>query len=95
MFAHSLRLCFVQTALEPQALNPKPHCMQVPEDGVGGHLQIFQRGRGDPAKDALVLAAPDAVLEPEENTNVQIRGDAYVQMDGFRSLGAGVHLVWV
>jgi len=42
-----------------------------------------------------VLAAPDAVLEPEENTNVQIRGDAYVQMDGFRSLGAGVHLVWV
>eukprot|EP00802_Teleaulax_amphioxeia_P007455 Tamp_07461.p1 GENE.Tamp_07461~~Tamp_07461.p1 ORF type:complete len:420 (-),score=102.23 Tamp_07461:1237-2406(-) len=63
--------------------------LQVPEDGVGGHLQIFQRGRGDPAKDALVLAAPDAVLEPEENTNVQIRGDAYVQMDGFRSLGAG------
>jgi len=31
-----------------------------------------------------VCALSDKVLEPEENSNIHIRGDAYVQIDGFR-----------
>mmetsp|Transcript_38735 Transcript_38735/g.62444 ORF Transcript_38735/g.62444 Transcript_38735/m.62444 type:complete len:407 (+) Transcript_38735:35-1255(+) len=58
--------------------------LHVPSDLSGGHLQIFDHRRGDPSVNALTLAAPDKVLEPEENSNIHIRGDAYVQIDGFR-----------
>jgi hypothetical protein len=63
--------------------------LQVPEDMVGGNLLVFKGDRGDPAYDPSVLASPDLVLEAEENTDVQMRGDVYVQMEPFRSRAAG------
>ncbi|EKX40892.1 hypothetical protein GUITHDRAFT_113151 [Guillardia theta CCMP2712] len=75
--------------------------LSVPEDAVGGQVHVYDRARGDPRGKQSVLDKPDQVMrrerrlrlvkdikqtvDPEENSNIVVRGDAFYRVLGFRA----------
>lgn len=63
--------------------------IQVPAQMEGGDLELFAYNDGvTPATERQ----PDQVVQPEENTHVCFRGDAYHQVRAFKSGGKGARV---